>query len=350
MESLIHKRSVADSSILGANISHGLTVCRCENKEEWNDFVRRSPQGTIYSTTEFMEAIGLQPELWIVKNNGRPGLGAVVLKESGRLIRAPFPFTMYQGVLATPDYDSMPPHSRFPLLMRMTDSLLVILEQNYSSISLCFHHSTVDLRSFSWFHYHQPELGRFEIILHYTGLLDLAGLTNFDEYVAGIRELRRRDRRKAEALEYTIEESSDVEGLNRLHGLTLDRQGLQRTAHEQHVLIRIAQFALEQRMGTLLACRDREGKIVAMTLFLYDHRCGYYCIGANDPEHRNGGAGTYLMLENIRLCWKRGCRFVDFVGVNSPNRGDYKISFNAVPTPYYVAAWQKPCPGKNGQG
>jgi len=32
---------------------------------------------------------------------------------------------------------------------------------------------------------------------------------------------------------------------------------------------------------------------------------------------------------------------VDFVGINSPNRGDFKTSFDAVPARYFLVTWQK---------
>ena len=77
-------------------------------------------------------------------------------------------------------------------------------------------------------------------------------------------------------------------------------------------------------------------------MFLNDHRGAYYLIGANDPEYRHSGSGSYLMLESLRRSQERGLATVDFVGINSPNRGDFKTSFNAVPVPYFVATWERP--------
>jgi hypothetical protein len=65
-------------------------------------------------------------------------------------------------------------------------------------------------------------------------------------------------------------------------------------------------------------------------------------VAANHPEFRKTGCGTYLMIENIRRWQRKGLAAVDFVGINSPNRGDFKTSFNAVPVPYFLATWEKP--------
>src|SRR5262249_11590621 len=104
----------------------------------------------------------------------------------------------------------------------------------------------------------------------------------------------------------------------------------------------ISQAALAHGFGELSTCVSSEGTVTSATLFLFDRRCGYYLVSANDPEYRNSGSGTYLMLENIRRCQEKGLEAVDFVGVNSPNRGDFKTSFNAAPVPYFLLTWERP--------
>ena len=68
---------------------------------------------------------------------------------------------------------------------------------------------------------------------------------------------------------------------------------------------------------------------MSANLFLHDRDCSYYFLGANDPHFRGTGAGTSLLIEQIHRSILAGKKNVDMVGVNSPNRGDYKTSFNA---------------------
>ena len=82
-----------------------------------------------------------------------------------------------------------------------------------------------------------------------------------------------------------------------------------------------------------------KGKAIAAILYLVDDRTVYYLFGANHPEFRKMGGGTLLVAEMIKDAFVRGVAEVDFVGVNSPNRGDYKISFNAELKPYFVASF-----------
>ena len=47
------------------------------------------------------------------------------------------------------------------------------------------------------------------------------------------------------------------------------------------------------------------------------------------------------MIKNIESAFKKNLNEVDFVGANSPNRSDYKISFNANLYSYYSSSFQK---------
>jgi len=100
---------------------------------------------------------------------------------------------------------------------------------------------------------------------------------------------------------------------------------------------KITKVSLEQGFGRLAIC-EFEGKPASASLFLYDKKRSYYLFGANNPDYRNTGASTKLMVDFIFDTKKRGLNEVDFIGVNSPNRGDYKISFNAGIKSYYESS------------
>lgn len=314
----------------------------CE-RAAWDEFVAASPQGNVFCTTAFLDALQAEAEFWLVREGGSALLGALVLMRNSQVLRAPHPYSLYQGVLMSRKLAGLPRHSRYQKLLRVTEFLLAELEQRQDSISFCLHYSLEDLRAFSWFHYREPEKGQFRIDLRYTGLLDTKCLQEWDGFIAGLRRLRQREYRKACSLGLTVHTSRDVETLQRLHDLTFARQGLTPSENEQGLLRSISQAALEQGFGELLECREPGGKVTAATLFLYDRSCAYSLFGATDPEDRDTGSYTYLILENLRRCRERVAR-VDFVGINSPNRGDYKLSFNFEPRPYYVAVWERPAP------
>jgi lipid II:glycine glycyltransferase (peptidoglycan interpeptide bridge formation enzyme) len=319
-----------------------LTLQAAPDDTFWNSFICDSAHGSVFCRAEFVKALGEDHELLILAENGNPKLGAIVIKQIGQPIRAPHPMTMYQGVMCCGDYQAMNHHKRSKWLLEHLASMFTEMEQRYDRMSFCLFHQFDDLRAFQWFNYNQPQFGTFKIDLRYTGILELSEILDFETYLTMVRAVRRQEYRKALGEGFTVEISTDIELLNSLHQKTFERQGIVRGAEEKRLLLNITEAALEKSFGELLICRDKNGTPASATLFLYDQHYGYYLVSANNPDYRKSGCGTLLMLENIRRCLDKGLLGVDFVGINSPNRGDFKTSFNARPVPYFVVTWERP--------
>jgi hypothetical protein len=316
-----------------------LTLTECTDKGRWDQFVTQSPHGSVFCLTPFLDALGEEYQLLFVEENGQTVAGVPLILCDGQPYPAQYPLTMYQGVLLSARLCRQPSHRRARESMEVVDFLLAKLEERFAQVSLCLHYHFEDLRGFSWFHYHEPQRGQFRLGLRYTGILKLEQVADFDSYLRSIRKLRLREYRRAQTCGFTVVSSTDIDTLDRLHAVTLERQGIARSHQEVRLIRSVAQAAFDRGYGELLFCLNDRAVVVSATLFLYDERCSYYLIGANDPEYRQSGSGTYLMLENIRRSRLKGLECIDFVGINSPTRGDFKTSFNAIPVPYFVATW-----------
>ena len=193
-----------------------LTLTVCKDKEVWDRFVGSSPQENIFCTTPFLDALEKDYDLLLVSREGSVQIGAVVLLENGNPLSAPFPFSLYQGILFDQSVHALPSDSRSRRIMETTDYLLAQMGKRYNKISLCLHHGLEDLRSFQWFNYHQPELGQFQIDLRYTGLLDLETMSDFDSYLSDVRRCRKREYKRARSEGWIAEESDDIDALDQL--------------------------------------------------------------------------------------------------------------------------------------
>ena len=319
-----------------------LTLELCDDKQLWDRFVEFSPQRNVFCMTAFLDALGVDYDLLLVKGKGSSQLGAVVLKKNCKAIEESYPMSMYIGILFDGSSMAMANHKRVKWALDVTDFLLGEMEQRYDCITFCLHYGVGDLRSFQWFHHHEPQYGQFQLQLRYTGLLDLSAVSDFDEYLMTIRKVRRYDYRCSLAAGLSVEESRDLDELERLYKLTFERQEIEVEPASIELLRSIAGAALSKDFGQLLICRNKQGLAASATLFLHDSHCAYYLVGANDPAYRDSGSGNYLLLENIRRYKERSLAKVDFVGINSPNRGDFKTSFNAIPVPYFITTWKGP--------
>ena len=320
---------------------NNLTLSLCDSHDLWDEFIKHSPQYNIFCQTAFLKSLGTNFELWWVMDRNIPCLGAILIKGGdGQPVRAPFPFSLYQGILFNHKYSLMQCHQRVNESLRLIDFLLTEFKQIYSRISFCLHPKIDDVRGFSWFNYHEPEYGNFHTGISYTGIIDLTDKYDFEDYLMAIRKSRRYEYRKACKEKMFVESSEDFDLLEKLYIQTFERQDISVDASALKILRSIAESALDKKYGELTVCRNEQGEALSAALFLYDDNCCYYMVGANNPDHRQTGSGVFIVLENIRIFQSKGYKYIDVCGLNSPSRGGFKSSLNAMPTPYYVTTWE----------
>jgi len=306
---------------------------RCFDNNEWNKFVLTSPQNNLFCRTDFLDEMHQNYDVYFVVKGELILLGVLIIIDSaGTPVKNPL---MYQGILFSKYIELLSSHKKNKISLDSIQFLLIELESIYGTISLSLHPSLVDLRGFQWHNYHNKKGLKPNLKLNYTGILDLAKIESFDQLLMNARTVRRQEYKKCVINGFTVEESLDVDILNSLHAKTFERQGINRSDYEVFLATELAKESLSKGFGRLLVSKDKQSIPASASLFLFDDKTGYYLIGANDPNYRKDGSGTYVMFEQFRHCIEQGLHYVDFGGINSPSRGDYKTSFNANPRPYY---------------
>lgn len=301
----------------------------------WDAGVEASPQGTIFSTSAFLRSLNAPFRLFTVASGQEPVAQLSVVEDSdGNAVR--YPYTPYQGILFLKTGQTQQ-RQRILDEFRITEFVVDRLVERYRKVDMAMCWSFEDLRPFLWFNHHQPAAGQFIATPRYTGLLDLATL-DAHAYQAAIRSSRRQELKKAAGC--TVEEHRDVGKFMRLYESTFARQGIALDETTRTLVADIATESLAQGYGRLSSCSTAEG-IAAMSLFLYDSKRAYYMFAANEPALRNTGAATRLMVDNILEAKRRGMKELDFVGVNSPDRGDYKLSFNPELKLYFTLSYAR---------
>jgi len=304
-----------------------------KDAKEWDRAVDASPQGSIFCKSFFLNSLETDYVCYVVFLKEKKLAGVCVLLDENNLPRiAPYVFGVYEGFMFfDTEKDN---HSRVKFEFEISEFLIKELLKKYNKLSICHSYNYKDLRAFQWYNYNEPEKSRFKIDLRYTGILNILNL-NFDEYLKNIRKCRKQEYQYAlSRYKVTVRESDDVEALDNLHKLTLKRSGGHRTALESNLLKKISLACLKNKKARLLIA-FKGTKEISANLFIFDDKRGYYLFGANHPGYRDTGASTYLLLEQIKYCMSKGLKEVDFIGVNSPNRGDYKLSFNGRLEPYF---------------
>lgn len=316
-----------------------LALRACTDRGEWDSLLAASAQQNAFCYDDFLSAMPHPPVRWLLERKNKPVAGAVVFAEGNRSLPAPRPLTTYQGIFLLPPRADI--HSRIRWEIETIEKLIIELSAHYDSLSFSLHPSLSDIRAFQWFNYHAPGQNRFTIEVAYTGIVDLSQLADFGAFLDTVRAARREDVKKAAKANIDAIVSDDVGAFDRLHEATFARQGMTRSSDERAFIGSALAPLLHSGRCRMLMAVPRAGDPVAATIFLHDKTTAYYYFGACDPAWRSSGVSTFLIVESIKHAWRMGLRAIDMVGINSPERGDFKVSFNAGPRAYFNVHWNR---------
>jgi hypothetical protein len=315
-----------------------LELAEADDDAQWDALVDASPQGTVFSKTAFLRSLNKPFRRCQVRSQGKVlAQVAVIEDDSGRkMVQAEF--THYQGILFAPAPDGTLPRQRVVEEFRITEFLIGALCERYAEVAASLSPRFADVRPFLWHNYHEPALGQFRVQPRYTAVLDLQVAAD-EVFTAQARACRRQEWRKGAA--FQVDREADVDDFLELYARTFARQGIALPQPTLDSVRSITAAALDGGYGALSGCATPQG-MASMYLLLFDRTRAYYLFAANDPDLRNTGAASKLMFENIFDARARGMREFDFVGANSPNRSDFKLSFNPELTPYFDVRYQAP--------
>ena len=306
------------------------------NKNRWLDFCAKSRQVTPFMYNDYLESVGFYGQSFFAskKNSIIAGICLTVNKKSDRIV-SPVPFAPYQGLIYRLE-DNIKLYSFYKENLEATSVLLEYIGERYKDISFCNHYTLKDTRGISWYHYHTPEKGLYDIKVLYTAIKDLF----IDQDIEiGLSKGRKYDYKYSQT-RYHLKcveniDKDDIEDFMNLYCLTFERQDISLDDEVIGQVRNIICTALKHQYGFLRYAETEDGTRIGAVFILYDKNCAYYLFGANHPEYRVYGGGTFLLVESMKLVQKMGVRYFDFVGANSPLRGDFKLSFGAELMPYY---------------
>lgn len=298
-----------------------------EIEEQWSALIMHSEQYTPFHREEYLNAVGFRGERYVVRKKDRIVAGILLAINDIGEQEMP-PFAPHQGILFFEKGD------KYGIKKEQLEAVSVLLEEldeDYHHICFANHFSVNDMRACLWHHYHEPEKGLYDIHLRYTAVKDISKLT-----MEGFSKGRRSDY-KYSFTRYglTYKKSDDVSSFFELYQSTFERQSISLTDYEIRCVRGILDCTLG-KYGFLRYAVMPDGKKIDAIYILVEGETAYYLFGANHPDYRKCGGGTFLLIEAMKELSERGIRYFDFVGINSPLRGDFKLSFGAEIKPYYV--------------
>jgi hypothetical protein len=317
---------------------------KTEPGRAWDQSVEASPNGTMFSLTDYLESCGCRFELLqCLKGQEKRALIALALNEEGECINDDL--LIYNGIMYCPPTTNQNLSQQISEQFKLQEFVSEALAERYSRVEMSLHPSLVDVRAFLWHNYGE-EKQKYEMNLRYTSHVridDLSSSENLDDvetYSNGSMS-RRQQIRYAIQKSYRVELVMDTPKFMELYTMTMSRQEVEVQSKVIQRMKGLMDLLLEKGKGLLYACYDEEGALGSMAFMGLDSKRAYYVFGANDPEKRKGHSGTYVLWGAFEDLSKRGFKEVDLEGVNSPARGWFKQSFGGSLDPYFSIAY--PC-------
>ncbi len=278
----------------------------------WQEFLKDTLENNIYSQYKYLEIINHKFNNYILYDGEKPMVGAIIFQDN--LKEVP---TFYNTLFLSKTINS--PHK----IIEVSSIFLDQLKDHEKKIHLRTHHNFCDIRSFQWFNYSSEDSLKFFIQPYYTCILDINESDN-NQILKKINNGRKGNIKNAIKNNFFSEISNDVEILNKLNNQTFLRQ---RNKNEIFLSTIMADKAIKNNFASLLVTYDNLKNPHAASLFLHDDDASYYVVGGSLPETRQNGAASLNIYDQILNSINLKKKEIDFVGVNSPNRGYFKTSF-----------------------
>jgi len=300
---------------------------------EWDSKVQQSSQYSIYLTSNFLRWSGLLEYRYFLYENGAPILGCILPPKIIDGMNS-LSYCMYQGIffIENPKSTYSDDLGRTHKLSQLT-SQLVTLAPN---AVLALHHSIKDIRGIEWYLYEKGISSSLQYKVRYTGIIHLQDFSDFENYKKSIRKVRLQEftaTRKMNGVILNIQ--PDIQIFLDMYKDMFIQRGINIGQSELQRVSTIIEDALSSGVGNLLVLQENDGTPISGIFTLSDRMTDFYQFGASNPERLKLSGSSYLILHAIELAFINGRKYFDMVGMNSPNRGEYKASLNARVEPYF---------------
>jgi hypothetical protein len=298
--------------------------------DQWDEFVRRSPEGTLFHTTLWLEASGVPFRLLGCFRGGEMHGGCAISIVGHRTAGRPFPsLTPYLGVLY-PSSDAKYV-TEISNNKEIGSAFAVFLKNEFDEVAdLAFSPEVVDLQPFIW--------QGFTTDLRYTYRLSL---TDFPSVFDNMDAARRRNIVSAEKQGLHVEGGVDFGEIVRLSEKSFERQSLV-SSHGQAVNRFEAALRQAGRCRGFLA-RSKEGVALGAVWIAWDDKRAYYLLGGYDQSAKSNNAVALAMWRAIQFT-ATGLKLpeFDFEGSAIPAVERFFRKFGGTLRPYHCVGYRRP--------
>jgi hypothetical protein len=315
-------------------------VERGVRKDAWSRFVATSPEATAFATADYLDLCGRPWEGALVYKGDEARAGILLLPSADGTSLELDDLVVYGGLMHAGSLGTLPAAAALLERFRCAEAAVAWLSGNFRGISLACSPALEDLRPFQWHGYHDADpSSRFALDLRYTAILDLPDPSLPEDATglwAGMDGLRRRNIREGRADGAVVRVEADVDGFLAHYRDLMAAQGREPDASMLARMGGLVRGLLEKGLALQTTCRSAGGDLLYTCVWLVRGGRAIYLFGAGPARERVRYQGTLCFWESFGLLARdHAIRDVDMEGINSPNRGAFKLSFGGRLAPYF---------------
>lgn len=313
-----------------------------DKQNEWDCFIRDSGQGTIYSCSKYLDAVGSPYALYFVYKGHEVKAGiALQLSNDGKLAILN-DFVVYNGIIFRANRLQKEVKAKIERF-EITEFVVTELVHLYSSIAISLHPGFEDMRPFLWHNYNDASHEkRCSLDLRYTSFLPVSEffLRREEEQMSlyeNLDNIRQSDIRKARKDGVIVrEEPSCIDLFIEYYSALMSLQGEQVSDQKLLSMQKLVQRLISDNLAKLfVAVNKTSHQISYITVFTLFENRATYLFGAGRPGDTKRFDGTICLWDSFKILSTYGIQEIDMEGINSPQRGSFKLGFGGTVTPYY---------------
>jgi len=309
------------------------------NFHEWDRFVDSSPQGTIFSYSYYLQAAVDNWGIYWVKKGQQIKAGFSVVLNDSRDSTILDDLVVYNGLMFAPSNGQNKARVKLENFS-VTEFVIEWMGATFKSINMALSPQVGDMRPYLWHNYHsQRQTDHFSLDLRYTSYIDIDSLRCGPEretsLFKGLEPLRRRNIAEARKDKAKTTTKGAPALFVKNFKLMMSEKGEPQSDDKMNRLERLIRELVKNKQAEIFITQKSCGDLIYISVFGWDSKRAYYLFGTPVVGSTSRYKGTISFWDAFIYLSKMGISNVDLEGVNSPNRGRFKLSFGGDLLNYY---------------
>jgi len=307
-------------------------VAFASETQEWDAMLQNSFEGNIFFSQLYLQNSSVPFSCYIVQKGQSVKAGFVVLEDPSKEQSVLDELIIYSGIFFLED----PTHKESKVRAQrfaISEAVIEFLDTHYTKIAMQLSPQFEDIRPFLWHNYHAENLNaKFRVDVRYTSYLNIAGIrsgTNGLEssVFKGFDTIRQRNIKEARKKSAYTKIELQLSLFMQYYEALLASQEITLSIQKRENMARLIAALIQNNKANMYISYNAQAQVQYITIFCWDHKRAYYLFGAPNPEAGARYKGSICFWDAFVDLAQRGVDEVDLEGVNSPQRGWFKLSF-----------------------